>query len=151
MELRPMVHSDTYQYLRIGLASPEQIRSWAERVLPNGEVVGRVSKPHTIHYKTHKPERDGLFCERIFGPTKSGVCACGKYQGSQSNDTDHPGFCEQCGVELTESRVRRHRMGYIQLASPVTHVWYLKNRPSYIAHLLEMPLKDVESLVYCDV
>lgn len=144
-----MVHSDTYQYLRIGLASPEQIRSWAERILPNGDIVGRVSKPHTIHYKTHKPERDGLFCERIFGPTKSGVCACGKYQG-MSNDTDHPGFCEQCGVELTESRVRRHRMGYIQLASPVTHVWYLKNRPSYIAHLLEMPLKDVESLVYCD-
>nr|YP_009033740.1 beta' subunit of RNA polymerase [Roya anglica]AHZ11123.1 beta' subunit of RNA polymerase [Roya anglica] len=144
-----MTHSDNYQYLRVGLASPEQIRSWAERILPNGEVVGRVSKPHTIHYKTHKPERDGLFCERIFGPTKSGMCACGKYQG-MSNETDHPNFCENCGVELTESRVRRYRMGYIQLASPVTHVWYLKNRPSYIAHLLEMPLKDIESLVYCD-
>nr|YP_009258550.1 beta' subunit of RNA polymerase [Cosmarium botrytis]ANI25620.1 beta' subunit of RNA polymerase [Cosmarium botrytis] len=135
------------QNLRIGLASPEQIRSWAERILPNGEIVGRVLKPHTIHYQTHKPERDGLFCERIFGPIKSGFCSCGKYKGPR--DSDSPPFCEQCGVELTESRVRRHRMGYIQLASPVTHVWYLKNRPSVISHLLEMPLKDVESLVYC--
>nr|UPO65431.1 RNA polymerase beta' subunit [Cosmarium impressulum] len=135
------------QNLRIGLASPEQIRNWAERVLPNGEIVGRVIKPHTIHYQTHKPERDGLFCERIFGPIKSGFCSCGKYKGPR--DSDSPPFCEQCGVELTESRVRRHRMGYIQLASPVTHVWYLKNRPSVISHLLEMPLKDVESLVYC--
>ncbi len=135
------------QNLRIGLASPEQIRSWAERILPNGEIVGRVLKPHTIHYQTHKPERDGLFCERVFGPIKSGFCSCGKYKGPR--DSDSPPFCEQCGVELTESRVRRHRMGYIQLASPVTHVWYLKNRPSVISHLLEMPLKDVESLVYC--
>nr|UPO65552.1 RNA polymerase beta' subunit [Staurodesmus triangularis] len=135
------------QNLRIGLASPEQIRNWAERVLPNGEVVGRVIKPHTIHYQTHKPEKDGLFCERIFGPIKSGFCSCGKYKGPR--DSDSPPFCEQCGVELTDSRVRRHRMGYIQLASPVTHVWYLKNRPSVISHLLEMPLKDVESLVYC--
>nr|YP_010386069.1 RNA polymerase beta' subunit [Cosmarium blyttii]UPO65139.1 RNA polymerase beta' subunit [Cosmarium blyttii] len=135
------------QNLRIGLASPEQIRSWAERILPNGEIVGRVLKPHTIHYQTHKPEKDGLFCERIFGPIKSGFCNCGKYKGPR--DSDSPPFCEQCGVELTESRVRRHRMGYIQLASPVTHVWYLKNRPSVISHLLEMPLKDVESLVYC--
>nr|UPO65728.1 RNA polymerase beta' subunit [Euastrum ansatum] len=135
------------QNLRIGLASPEQIRNWAERVLPNGEIVGRVLKPHTIHYQTHKPEKDGLFCERIFGPIKSGFCSCGKYKGPR--DSDSPHFCEQCGVELTESRVRRHRMGYIQLDSPVTHVWYLKNRPSIISHLLEMPLKDVESLVYC--
>jgi DNA-directed RNA polymerase subunit beta' len=135
------------QNLRIGLASPEQIRNWAERILPNGEIVGRVLKPHTIHYQTHKPERDGLFCERIFGPIKSGFCSCGKYKGARDNDS--PPFCEQCGVELTDSRVRRHRMGYIQLASPVTHVWYLKNRPSVISHLLEMPLKDVESLVYC--
>jgi len=136
------------QNLRIGLASPEQIRNWAERVLPNGEIVGRVIKPHTIHYQTHKPERDGLFCERIFGPIKTGFCSCGKYKGILNNN-DSPPFCEQCGVELTESKVRRHRMGYIQLASPVTHVWYLKNRPSVISHLLEMPLKDVESLVYC--
>nr|UPO65633.1 RNA polymerase beta' subunit [Staurastrum margaritaceum]UPO65656.1 RNA polymerase beta' subunit [Staurastrum margaritaceum] len=135
------------QNLRIGLASPEQIRNWAERILPNGEIVGRVLKPHTIHYQTHKPEKDGLFCERIFGPIKSGFCSCGKYKGTRDNDS--PPFCEQCGVELTESRVRRHRMGYIQLSSPVTHVWYLKNRPSVISHLLEMPLKDVESLVYC--
>jgi DNA-directed RNA polymerase beta' subunit len=143
-----MIYSNNFQYLRIGLASPEQIRNWAERILPNGEVVGRVIKPHTIHYQTHKPEKDGLFCERIFGPIKSGFCTCGKYKGILNN-SDSPNFCEQCGVELTESRVRRHRMGYIQLASPVTHVWYLKNRPSVISHLLEMPLKDVESLVYC--
>nr|UPO65490.1 RNA polymerase beta' subunit [Teilingia granulata] len=143
-----MSYSKNYQNLRIRLASPEQIRNWAERVLPNGEIVGRVIKPHTIHYQTHKPEKDGLFCERIFGPIKSGFCSCGKYKGILNN-TESPAFCEQCGVELTESRVRRHRMGYIQLASPVTHVWYLKNRPSVISHLLEMPLKDVESLVYC--
>nr|YP_009258534.1 beta' subunit of RNA polymerase [Netrium digitus]ANI25528.1 beta' subunit of RNA polymerase [Netrium digitus] len=145
-----MAHSNNYQFVQIGLASPEQIFSWAERVLPNGEIVGRVTKPHTIHYKTHKPERDGLFCERIFGPVKSGTCSCGKYQGISTKDIDHPDFCEQCGVELTDSRVRRHRMGYIKLAALVTHVWYLKSRPSYIAHLLEMPLKDIESLVYCD-
>jgi DNA-directed RNA polymerase beta' subunit len=143
-----MSYSKNYQNLRIRLASPEQIRNWAERVLPNGEIVGRVIKPHTIHYQTHKPEKDGLFCERIFGPIKSGFCSCGKYKGILNN-IESPTFCEQCGVELTESRVRRHRMGYIQLASPVTHVWYLKNRPSVISHLLEMPLKDVESLVYC--
>jgi DNA-directed RNA polymerase beta' subunit len=143
-----MTYSNNFQYLRIGLASPEQIRNWAERVLPNGEIVGRVLKPHTIHYQTHKPEKDGLFCERIFGPIKSGFCACGKYKGILNN-SDSQNYCEHCGVELTESRVRRHRMGYIQLASPVTHVWYLKNRPSFISHLLEMPLKDVESLVYC--
>jgi DNA-directed RNA polymerase subunit beta' len=135
------------QNLRIGLASPEQIRNWAERILPNGETVGRVKKPHTIHYQTHKPEKDGLFCERIFGPIKSGCCSCGNYKGPRDNDS--PPFCEQCGVELTDSRVRRHRMGFIQLASPVTHVWFLKNRPSVLSHLLEMPLKDVESLVYC--
>jgi len=140
-------NSPKSQHISIELASPEQIRNWAERILPNGEIVGRVKKPHTIHYQTHKPERDGLFCERIFGPIKSGFCSCGKYKGPK--ESDFPLYCEQCGVELTEARVRRYRMGYIQLASPVTHVWYLKNRPSVISHLLEMPLKDVESLVYC--
>jgi DNA-directed RNA polymerase beta' subunit len=114
-----MIHREKYQHLRIRLASSEQIRSWAERILPNGELVGQVTKPYTLHYKTHKPEKDGLFCERIFGPIKSGLCACGKYQTIEK----YPKFCEQCGVEFIESRVRRYRMGYIKLACSVTHVW----------------------------
>ncbi|NP_904222.1 RNA polymerase beta' subunit (chloroplast) [Physcomitrella patens] len=142
-----MIHREKYHHLRIRLASPEQIRSWAERVLPNGEIVGQVTKPYTLHYKTHKPEKDGLFCERIFGPIKSGICACGKYQIIEK----YSKFCEQCGVEFVESRVRRYRMGYIKLACPVTHVWYLKRLPSYIANLLAKPLKELESLVYCDL
>lgn len=142
-----MIHRQKYQHLQIRLASPEQIRSWAERSLPNGEVVGQVTKPYTLHYKTHKPEKDGLFCERIFGPIKSGICACGKYQTIEK----YSKFCEQCGVEFIESRVRRYQMGYIELACPVTHVWYLKRLPSYIANLLAKPLKELESLVYCDL
>lgn len=139
-----MIYSDKYQYFRIGLASPDQILSWAERKLPNGELVGRVTKPYTIHYKTRKPKRDGLFCERIFGPAKSGTCACGKYQGIDK----YPSFCEQCGVEFTHSQVRRRRMGYIKLGAPVAHVWYTKGRPSYIAYLLKQSREDIESLVY---
>nr|UGN11263.1 RNA polymerase beta' subunit [Pterobryopsis orientalis] len=142
-----MIHREKYQHLRIRLASSEQIRSWAERILPNGELVGQVTKPYTLHYKTHKPEKDGLFCERIFGPIKSGLCACGKYQTIEK----YAKFCEQCGVEFIESRVRRYRMGYIKLACSVTHVWYLKRLPSYIANLLAKPLKELESLVYCDL
>nr|YP_010613854.1 RNA polymerase beta' subunit [Andreaea regularis]WAS08599.1 RNA polymerase beta' subunit [Andreaea regularis] len=145
-----MIYREKHQHLQIRLASPEQIRSWAERTLPNGEIVGQITKPYTLHYKTHKPEKDGLFCERIFGPIKSGVCACGKYQGIE-NQKEYSKFCEQCGVEFIESRVRRYRMGYIELACPVTHVWYLKRLPSYIANLLAKPLKELESLVYCDV
>jgi DNA-directed RNA polymerase beta' subunit len=105
---------------------------------------------YTLHYKTHKPEKDGLFCERIFGPIKSGVCICGKYQGIETRK-DNIKFCEHCGVEFIESRIRRYRMGYIELACPVTHVWYLKRLPSCIANLLAKPLKELESLVYCDV
>nr|YP_010587349.1 RNA polymerase beta' subunit [Anomodon rugelii]WAB45867.1 RNA polymerase beta' subunit [Anomodon rugelii] len=142
-----MIHREKYQHLQIRLASSEQIRSWAERILPNGELVGQVTKPYTLHYKTHKPEKDGLFCERIFGPIKSGLCACGKYQTIEK----YTKFCEQCGVEFIESRVRRYRMGYIKLACSVTHVWYLKRLPSYIANLLAKPLKELESLVYCDL
>ena len=144
-----MIQDKNLQFVRIGLASPELIRSWAERQLPNGELIGQITKPYTIHYQTQKPEKDGLFCERIFGPVKSGICFCGKYQGVTIND-DHLQFCEQCGVELTHSRVRRYRMGYIHLESPVTHVWYLKNRPSLIASLLNQPLQDIENLVYYD-
>jgi DNA-directed RNA polymerase subunit beta' len=133
-----------FDYVKIGLASPERIRQWGERTLPNGMVVGEVTKPETINYRTLKPEMDGLFCERIFGPAKDWECHCGKYKRVR-----HRGIvCERCGVEVTESRVRRHRMGYIKLAAPVAHVWYLKGIPSYMAILLDMPLRDVEQIVY---
>ncbi|PPS41466.1 DNA-directed RNA polymerase subunit gamma [Chroococcidiopsis sp. TS-821] len=141
-----MRHAQTTQfdYVKIGLASPERIRQWGERTLPNGQVVGEVTKPETINYRTLKPEMDGLFCERIFGPAKDWECHCGKYKRVR-----HRGIvCERCGVEVTESRVRRHRMGYIKLAAPVAHVWYLKGIPSYISILLDMPLRDVEQIVY---
>ena len=133
-----------FDYVKIGLASPDRIRQWGERTLPNGQVVGEVTKPETINYRTLKPEMDGLFCEKIFGPAKDWECHCGKYKRVR-----HRGIvCERCGVEVTESRVRRHRMGYIKLAAPVTHVWYLKGIPSYMATLLDMPLRDVEQVVY---
>ena len=133
-----------FDYVKIGLASSDRIRGWGERTLPNGTVVGEVTKPETINYRTLKPEMDGLFCERIFGPAKDWECHCGKYKRVR-----HRGIvCERCGVEVTESRVRRHRMGHIKLAAPVTHVWYLKGIPSYMAILLDMPLRDVEQIVY---
>lgn len=133
-----------FDYVKIALASPERIRQWGERTLPNGQVVGEVTKPETINYRTLKPEMDGLFCEKIFGPAKDWECHCGKYKRVR-----HRGIvCERCGVEVTESRVRRHRMGFIKLAAPVAHVWYLKGIPSYIAILLDMPLRDVEQIVY---
>jgi DNA-directed RNA polymerase subunit beta' len=133
-----------FDYVKIGIASPERIRQWGERTLPNGQVVGEVTKPETINYRTLKPEMDGLFCERIFGPAKDWECHCGKYKRVR-----HRGIvCERCGVEVTESRVRRHRMGFIKLAAPVAHVWYLKGIPSYLSILLDMPLRDVEQIVY---
>nr|AGE93189.1 RNA polymerase beta [Calectasia narragara] len=144
-----MIDRYKHQQLRIGLVSPQQIRDWVNKTLPNGEVVGEVTKPYTFHYKTNKPEKDGLFCERISGPIKSGICACGNSRviGAEKED---PKFCEQCGVEFVDSRIRRYQMGYIKLACPVTHVWYLKRLPSYIANLLDKPLKELEGLVYCD-
>lgn len=133
-----------FDYVKIGIASPERIRQWGERTLPNGTLVGEVTKPETINYRTLKPEMDGLFCERIFGPSKDWECWCGKYKRVR-----HRGIvCERCGVEVTESRVRRHRMGFIKLAAPVTHVWYLKGIPSYLSILLDMALRDVEQIVY---
>nr|QYH45920.1 RNA polymerase beta' subunit [Ottelia cylindrica] len=144
-----MIDRYKHQQLRIGPVSPEQISSWANKILPNGEVVGEVTKPYTFHYKTNKPEKDGLFCERIFGPIKSGICACGNYRVIEAEKEDTK-FCEQCGVEFVDSRIRRYQMGYIKLACPVTHVWYLKRLPSYIANLLDKPLKELEGLVYCD-
>jgi DNA-directed RNA polymerase subunit beta' len=133
-----------FDYVKIAIASPERIKQWGERSLPNGQLVGEVTKPETINYRTLKPEMDGLFCERIFGPAKDWECHCGKYKRVR-----HRGIvCERCGVEVTESRVRRHRMGYIKLAAPVAHVWYLKGIPSYLSILLDMPLRDVEQIVY---
>jgi DNA-directed RNA polymerase subunit beta' len=133
-----------FDYVKIAIASPERIKEWGERTLPNGTLVGEVTKPETINYRTLKPEMDGLFCERIFGPAKDWECHCGKYKRVR-----HRGIvCERCGVEVTESRVRRHRMGYIKLAAPVSHVWYLKGIPSYLSILLDMPLRDVEQIVY---
>nr|YP_009138908.1 RNA polymerase beta [Lathyrus venosus]AIK21352.1 RNA polymerase beta [Lathyrus venosus] len=145
-----MIDQYKHQHLRIGSVSPEQISAWAKKILPNGETVGEVTKAYTLHYKTNKPEKNGLFCERIFGPIKSGICACGNYRVI-GDKKDQPKFCEQCGVEFVDSRIRRYQMGYIKLACPVTHVWYLKRLPSYIASLLDKPLKELEDLVYRDV
>jgi len=123
-----------FNYIKIKLASPFRVLQWANRKLPNGQFVGEVQKSETINYRTFKPEMDGLFCERIFGPSKSLECACGKYKRVRYEGL----ICERCGVELTESRVRRHRMGYINLIYPVTHVWYINSRPNFIALLLEV-------------
>ena len=123
-----------FDYIKIKLASPFRILQWANRKLPNGQFVGEVRKSETINYRTFKPEMDGLFCERIFGPNKSLECSCGKYKRVRYEGL----ICERCGVELTESRVRRHRMGYINLIYPVTHVWYINSRPNFMALLLEI-------------
>jgi len=134
----------SFDYVKINLASPSRIRNWGERVLPNGQTVGEVTKPETINYRTLKPEMGGLFCERIFGPVNDWECHCGKYKRVRHKGT----VCERCGVEVIESNVRRHRMGFIELASPVTHVWYVKGRPSKIALMLNISLKDLEQIVY---
>nr|QCI07571.1 RNA polymerase b'-subunit [Nitophyllum punctatum] len=133
-----------FDYVKISLASPDRIRSWGERTLPNGQIVGEVTKPETINYRTLKPEMDGLFCERIFGPVKDWECHCGKYKRFRYKGI----VCERCGVEITESKVRRHRMAYIELAAPVTHVWYLKGSTSYISLALDLTIKEVEKIVY---
>jgi|MDSW01.1.fsa_nt_gb DNA-directed RNA polymerase subunit beta' len=134
-----------FDYIKINLASPERIKKWGQRILPSGQVVGEVTKPDTLNYRTLKPETDGLFCERIFGPIKNWECTCGKYKGIEPR-----GYlvCDRCGVEITDSRVRRHRMGYISLVSPVVHIWYLKGIPSYISLLLFIKLKYLEDIVY---
>jgi len=130
-----MVRSEKeFDYIKIKLASPTRILQWSNRKLPNGQFVGEVQNSETINYRTFKPEMDGLFCERIFGPSKSLECACGKYKQVRYKGL----ICELCGVELIESRVRRHRMGHINLMYPVTHIWYINSRPNYIALLLEV-------------
>ena len=123
-----------FNYIKIKLASPSRILQWSNRRLPNGQFVGEVQKSETINYRSFRPEMGGLFCERIFGPSKNLECACGKYKRVRYDGL----ICERCGVELTESRVRRHRMGHINLIYPVTHVWYTNSRPNYMALLLEV-------------
>ncbi len=126
-----------YVAVRIGLASPDKIRSWSH---------GEVKKPETINYRTFKPERDGLFCAKIFGPVKDYECICGKYKRMK-----HRGItCEKCGVEVIQSKVRRERLGHIDLATPVAHIWFLKSLPSRIGNLLDISLKDLEKVLYCE-
>src|SRR6188474_943846 len=127
----------TFSAIRISLASPEKIREWSH---------GEVKKPETINYRTFKPERDGLFCAKIFGPVKDYECNCGKYKRMK-----HRGVvCEKCGVEVIQAKVRRERMGHISLATPVAHIWFLKSLPSRIGNLLDIPLKDLEKVLYCE-
>lgn len=138
----------SFDYLRITIASPQRIKSWAERRLPSGEIVGEVLKPETINFRTHQPELHGLFCEKIFGPTKNWKCKCGKYNGFVLDK-----ICEECQVEIIEARVRRYRMGYIDLTCPVTHLWYLKGVPNYLCILLKcfdekLKVTEIEQVVY---
>src|SRR6201999_2156601 len=130
----PVEHFDS---IKIGLASPEMIRAWS---------YGEVKKPETINYRTFKPERDGLFCAKIFGPVKDYECLCGKYKRLK-----HRGVvCEKCGVEVTQSKVRRERMGHIHLVTPVAHVWFLRSLPSRISLVLDITLKELERVLYCE-
>ncbi len=133
--LKQQNQSEDFDAIRIGLASPEKIRSWS---------YGEVKKPETINYRTFKPERDGLFCAKIFGPVKDFECLCGKYKRLKHRGV----ICEKCGVEVTISKVRRDRMGHIQLASPVAHIWFLKSLPSRMGLLLDMTLRDIERVLY---
>ena len=133
--LKSQSHSDEFDSIRIGLASPEMIRAWS---------FGEVKKPETINYRTFKPERDGLFCAKIFGPVKDYECLCGKYKRLKHRGV----ICEKCGVEVALSKVRRDRMGHIELASPVAHIWFLKSLPSRIGLLLDMTLRDIERILY---
>ncbi|GAD59851.1 LOW QUALITY PROTEIN: DNA-directed RNA polymerase beta' subunit [Brevundimonas abyssalis TAR-001] len=131
----PVPVTPTFDQIKIALASPEKIKSWS---------FGEIKKPETINYRTFKPERDGLFCARIFGPTKDYECLCGKYKRMKYKGI----ICEKCGVEVTLARVRRERMGHIELAAPVAHIWFLKSLPSRISLMLDMALKDVERVLY---
>lgn len=130
-----MIDVNNFHYMKIGLASPEKIRSWS---------FGEVKKPETINYRTLKPEKDGLFCERIFGPTKDWECSCGKYKRVRYKGM----VCDRCGVEVTKSKVRRERMGHIELAAPVSHIWYFKSIPSRMGLLLDMSPRALEEVIY---
>src|SRR6187200_3536939 len=131
----PQTQQQNFDQIRIGIASPEKILSWS---------YGEIKKPETINYRTFKPERDGLFCARIFGPVKDYECLCGKYKRMKYKGV----VCEKCGVEVTLAKVRRERMGHIELAAPVAHIWFLKSLPSRIGLLLDMTLKDLERILY---
>jgi len=131
----PAAEAPSFDRIRISLASPEKILSWSH---------GEIKKPETINYRTFKPERDGLFCSRIFGPQKDYECLCGKYKRMKYKGI----ICEKCGVEVTLQRVRRERMGHIDLAAPVAHIWFLKSLPSRIGMIIDMPLKDIERVLY---
>ena len=124
-----------YTSVKISLARPQDIRSWS---------FGEVKKPETINYRTYRPEKDGLFCERIFGPEKDWECACGKYRGMKYKGM----ICDRCGVKVTHSRVRRKRMGHIELAAPVAHIWFFKAMPSRLGNLLEMKTTSLEKVIY---
>ena len=130
-----MIDINNFDAIKIGLASSKQIRSWSS---------GEVTKPETINYRTLKPEKDGLFCERIFGPTKDWECYCGKYKRVRYKGI----VCERCGVEVTRSKVRRERMGHVDLAAPVSHIWFFKGVPSRIGYLLDMAPKELEKVLY---
>ena len=127
--------ANSFEGIRIGIASPEKIRSWS---------YGEVKKAETINYRTLKPERDGLFCEKIFGPTKDFECACGKYKRLRYKNI----VCDRCGVEVTRSKVRRERMGHIELATPVSHIWFFKGIPSRMGLVLDMSPRDLEEVLY---
>ena len=130
-----MLDVNAFDKLRIGLATADDIRNWS---------YGEVKKPETINYRTLKPEKDGLFGEQIFGPTRDWECACGKYKRVRFKGI----VCERCGVEVTKSRVRRERMGHIELAAPVTHIWFFKGVPSRLGYLLDIAPKDLEKVIY---
>ena len=133
--LKQQGQTEDFDAIRIGLTSPNMVRSWS---------FGEVKKPETINYRTFKPERDGLFCAKIFGPVSDYECLCGKYKRLK-----HRGVvCEKCGVEVTLSKVRRERMGHIELASPVAHIWFLKSLPSRIGLLLDVTLRNIERVLY---
>ena len=130
-----MLDVNFFDDLRIGLATADDIRQWSH---------GEVKKPETINYRTLKPEKDGLFCEKIFGPTRDWECYCGKYKRVRFKGI----ICERCGVEVTRAKVRRERMGHIELAAPVTHIWYFKGVPSRLGYLLDLAPKDLEKVIY---
>jgi len=132
---KQVTHEEEFDAIKIALASPEKIRSWS---------FGEVKKPETINYRTFKPERDGLFCAKIFGPVKDYECLCGKYKRLKHRGV----ICEKCGVEVTLSKVRRERMGHIDLATPVAHIWFLKSLPSRLGMVLDIALRDIERVLY---
>src|ERR671937_454943 len=138
--MRPSFHersalTSDFDAIRISLASPDKILSWSH---------GEVTKPETINYRTFKPERDGLFCAKIFGPITDWECLCGKYKRMKHRGV----ICDKCGVEVTQAKVRRERLGHITLATPVSHVWFFKGLPSRIGHLLDISLRELEKVLY---